>query len=62
MPIWIPPAERRRFKGLDMAHKTKATMPGRQCSTENREQASGAVKSQHADIKAKLKFEFGCSG
>lgn len=38
MPIWIPPAERRRFKGLDMAHKTKATMPGRQCSTENREQ------------------------
>ncbi len=38
MPIWIPPAERRRFKGLDMAHKTKATMPGRQCSTENKEQ------------------------
>lgn len=38
MPIWIPPAERRRFKGLDMAHKTKATMPGRQCSTENKQQ------------------------
>lgn len=38
MPIWIPPVERRRFKGLDMAHKTKATMPGRQCSTENKQQ------------------------
>lgn len=30
MLIWIPPAERRRFKGLDMAHKTKAAMQGRQ--------------------------------
>lgn len=30
MPISIPPAERRRFKGLDMAHKTKAAIQGRQ--------------------------------
>lgn len=30
MLIWIPPAERRRFKGLDMAYKTKAAMQGRQ--------------------------------
>ena len=76
MLIWIPPAERRRFKGLDMAHKTKAAMPGRQSynillkriqgtkpSAGGQNQAFGSIPNLRSfSRQASLTHELNCPG
>lgn len=76
MLIWIPPAERRRFKGLDMANKTKAAMPGRQSynillkriqgtrpSAGGQNQAFGSIPNLRSfSRQASLTHELNCPG